>query len=105
MEASRQIRGLIALYLDDLIDLSLFADRFSDLFENIEDCNDSAAIQLSYRVETILAKASDGLISGSEFVESLRECLTGYSLRTDIIMKAPAEPSETIAAYAVDESG
>jgi hypothetical protein len=94
MLASRQIRGLIALYLDDLIDLSLFADRFSDISENIENSKDSAAIQLSYQVEALLAKASDGYISQAEFLQGLRDCHAGFSATTNVIEKAPAKPAE-----------
>lgn len=104
MDASRQIRSLISLYLADLLDLSLLADRFSDLFENIEDSNDSVAIQLSYQVEAVLAKASDGLISESQFRADLSP-LAVVPSAASISYPVPSRPLELQQAFGVGKDG
>jgi hypothetical protein len=100
MNASRQIRGLIALYLADLIDLQMFADQFSDIFENIEESGDDSAVNLSYQVESLLAKASDEYISESDFFQGLRDCFAGFSATTDVISTAQA-PKPDVKSYMI----
>ena len=95
MSASSRIRSLISLYLNDLIDLSLFADQFSDIFENVEESGDKSAVELSYRVESLLAKASDGFVNSDDFVSGLRDCLLGYSASTKVLSPAKAEPESS----------
>jgi hypothetical protein len=102
--AASEIRGLIALYLSRSINLSAFSDQFVEMFDEIEDSNDQDAIQLGYRVESILVKASDGFLSKSEFREALSGCVGGYLVKS-VQVDFPADPKENFEAYTTDESG
>lgn len=80
MAASDEIRGLISLYLGNSVSLPEFAGSFASIFYDIEDSNDKDAIQFSYKVESILARASEGFLSREELISSLAGCLSGVSV-------------------------
>jgi hypothetical protein len=103
--AASEIRGLIVLYLNEQISLSLFADRFAEIFDDIEDSDDEVAIQLSYKVESALAKASDGLISGKELLEILTECGSGFRVTATDVRDSYVPPPNRVDVYSVDDTG
>jgi putative heme degradation protein len=103
--AASEIRGLIALYLNDAIDLSLFADRFEAIFADVEDSNDEVAIQLSYRVEAALTKVSDGLISAKDFMDILTECRSGFTVTKSEVISQYTPPENEVEVYSVDDQG
>lgn len=63
MASAQELRELVSQYLIGSIDLPEFASRFAVFFYDVEDCGDDRAIQFSYRIESQLAKQSEGIIS------------------------------------------
>lgn len=84
MASFNEIRELIFSYSVNSIDLSEFAEKFGPMFYDIEDTNDEDAIQLSYRVESVLAKAAEGLISEDQVREALIQYINGISVVVNI---------------------
>ncbi len=84
MASLSEIRSLIFSYLLDSIDLPEFAERFEPMFYDIEETNDFEAIQLSYKVESVLAKASEGLLSVEHVREALSQCINGVAVPVKI---------------------
>jgi hypothetical protein len=71
MVSAKIIRELVSEYLKASIGLPQFAEQFSAVFYDIEKTGDAEAIQISYRIETQLAKQSEGIISALVLRNSL----------------------------------
>jgi hypothetical protein len=63
---------LVSDYLREAIGLDDFANRFAEMFDDVEDEGNVDAVKLSYKIESVLADLSVGLISEN----TLREALT-----------------------------
>jgi hypothetical protein len=62
MTSSKEIHDLISAYLKTG-SLDTFAVSFAELFYDIEDTGDPAAVQLAYTVESVLAATTAGVCS------------------------------------------
>ena len=58
-------------YLEDRISLRTFRDWFAPVSWHIEDCKDSQAIELAYRIDRILAESASAAWLESDLREEL----------------------------------
>jgi hypothetical protein len=80
MVSANQIRDMVSDYLLGSIDLEMFSRKFAAVFDDIEDSGDEEAIQLSYKIESILADLSAGLIAEKKVRECLTSLVTKYTI-------------------------
>ena len=80
MTTAKQIHDLIADYLKKK-DLDAFSSAFAELFYDIEQTGDAAAIELAYNVESALACATAGVCSEASLYESLKALSPSLSFK------------------------
>src|SRR5271165_6628305 len=79
MASASEIRELVSSYLMNSISLPQLAEKFAVVFYDIEECGNQEAIQLSYGIESQLAKASEGLLSEGSLRNALFSLISPYS--------------------------
>ncbi|MES2221881.1 MAG: hypothetical protein V4587_13065 [Acidobacteriota bacterium] len=98
MVSAKILRELISEYLKASIELPQFSARFAVIFYDIEKTGDAEAIQISYRIETQLAKQSEGVISAQVLrssLASLIEAETSQQAQITSIEQYPTPLSPT----------
>jgi hypothetical protein len=72
------IQKLVSAYLGGQ-DIEDFAAKFADVFYDIENTGDPAAIQLSYTIESLLANIAAGFMSEAEFKNAMHGAIPSNS--------------------------
>ena len=84
MSSIQELRVLVSEYVKDSIDLPQFAARFAVIFYDIENSGNEDAVQFSYRIESCLAKQSEGVVSTLVLRNSLAKLIEAHTSQTVI---------------------
>ena len=95
MTSSKEIHDLISDYLKTK-NVDTFAAAFAELFYDIENTGDQAAIQLAYNVESLLAAVTAGVCSEASLYESMKALSPSLSV---VFYSVDVESKQHVAPY------